>query len=130
MRGTTIFPAIFAVLVLAALGYLAIHNRESQIAYTRKDRSDILAIERACEAYALDHGGSWPVDLAALLVSEPGRRPYLKATRTPLDPWGRPYRYEAPEGECTSARIWTCGRDGLPGGEGDDADVGNWMFQR
>jgi hypothetical protein len=36
------------------------------------------------------------------------------------DGWGRPYRYESDGG---SARIWTLGRDGLPGGSGADADL-------
>jgi hypothetical protein len=36
------------------------------------------------------------------------------------DGWGRPYRYESDGG---SARIWTLGRDGIPGGTGADADL-------
>ncbi len=36
------------------------------------------------------------------------------------DGWGRPYRYESDGG---SARIWTLGRDGAPGGSGPDADI-------
>jgi general secretion pathway protein G len=36
------------------------------------------------------------------------------------DGWGRPYLYESDGG---SARIWTLGRDGVPGGTGADADI-------
>lgn len=36
------------------------------------------------------------------------------------DGWGRPYQYESDGG---SVRIWTLGRDGLPGGTGADADI-------
>jgi hypothetical protein len=36
------------------------------------------------------------------------------------DGWGRPYQYESDGG---SARIWTLGRDGVPGGSGADADL-------
>jgi general secretion pathway protein G len=36
------------------------------------------------------------------------------------DGWGRPYQYESDGG---SVRIWTWGRDGLPGGTGADADI-------
>jgi general secretion pathway protein G len=36
------------------------------------------------------------------------------------DGWGRPYLYESDGG---SARIWTLGRDGAPGGAGADADL-------
>jgi general secretion pathway protein G len=38
----------------------------------------------------------------------------------PDDGWGRPYHYESDGG---SVRIWTLGRDGLPGGTGADADL-------
>lgn len=36
------------------------------------------------------------------------------------DGWGRAYHYESDGG---SVRIWTLGRDGLPGGEGADTDL-------
>jgi len=96
---------------------------------SRKDRSDILAIEYACERYALEHEGEYPSDITDLLARVPGRRPYLAVATLPLDPWGRPYRFEPPAAEFEFARIWTFGRDGLPGGVGDDTDVGNWMWR-
>jgi general secretion pathway protein G len=38
----------------------------------------------------------------------------------PVDPWDRTYLYEVtPDGP----RAWTYGRDGEPGGEGDDEDI-------
>ena len=40
--------------------------------------------------------------------------------RVGYDGWGRPYQYESDGG---SARIWTLGRDGVPGGTGPDADL-------
>ena len=43
----------------------------------------------------------------------------------PLDPWGNPYQYLYP-GENGRFDIWTWGADGRPGGEGEDADIGNW----
>ena len=43
----------------------------------------------------------------------------------PLDPWGNPYQYMIP-GENGRYDIWSWGADGRPGGEGEDADIGNW----
>jgi len=40
--------------------------------------------------------------------------------RTPVDPWGRPYLYEVTD---DGPRAWTYGRDGEPGGDGEDGDV-------
>lgn len=42
------------------------------------------------------------------------RGPYLKGGKVPLDPWGRPFRYELADGQ---ARVATLGPDGK-GGEG------------
>jgi general secretion pathway protein G len=45
--------------------------------------------------------------------------------RVPKDPWGNPYQYLKP-GNNGEIDIYTLGRDGRPGGEGIDADIGNW----
>ena len=54
------------------------------------------------------------------------RGPYLSRV-VPLDPWGRPYVYVAPGVENPqSYDLYTLGRDGKIGGEGEDADVTSW----
>ncbi len=45
--------------------------------------------------------------------------------RMPKDPRDRPYLYENP-GKQGAPDIYSLGRDGQPGGDGPDADVGNW----
>ena len=53
------------------------------------------------------------------------RGPYIKQLRN--DPWGNPYQYAVPGAHHpTSFDIWSRGADGVDGGEGDNADVGNW----
>ena len=47
----------------------------------------------------------------------------------PVDPWGRPYLYLSP-GERGEVDIYTLGADGLSGGEGQNADIGNWRDDR
>lgn len=49
--------------------------------------------------------------------------PYLK--NLPKDPWSHDYIYTVPgqHGECD---IISYGSDGLPGGSGEAADIGNW----
>ncbi len=43
------------------------------------------------------------------------------------DPWGNPYQYRAPGAHRTSSYdIWSRGADGQDGGDGDNADIGNW----
>ncbi|MEM1264204.1 MAG: type II secretion system protein GspG, partial [Pseudomonadota bacterium] len=43
----------------------------------------------------------------------------------PVDPWENPYQYLSP-GSNGEIDIFTYGADGREGGEGIDADVGNW----
>ena len=59
-----------------------------------------------------------------LLYPEGG---YLEAM--PKDPWGRDYIYEYPGRRSTKFDLYTLGADGLEGGSGKDADIGNWMQQ-
>jgi len=42
----------------------------------------------------------------------------------PLDPWGKPYLYKAP-GEKGDFDIVSYGKDGQPGGSGENADITN-----
>lgn len=62
------------------------------------------------------------------LVTNPGMEnwegPYLKKA-LPNDPWGKPYHYQAP-GTHGEYDLFSYGRDGSPGGEGEDKDVASW----
>jgi len=42
-----------------------------------------------------------------------------------LDPWGNAYEYRNP-GERGAIDIFSLGADGEPGGEDQNADIGNW----
>jgi general secretion pathway protein G len=43
----------------------------------------------------------------------------------PKDPWGNEYLYEAPAPGQPQPKVMSYGKDGQPGGEGDDADMDN-----
>lgn len=62
------------------------------------------------------------------LVTNPGienwEGPYLKKA-LPNDPWGKPYHYQAP-GTHGEYDLFSYGRDGSAGGEGEDKDVASW----
>lgn len=65
--------------------------------------------------------------LRTLPSGEPAARgwrgPYLKKP-IPLDPWGRPYVYRSPgEKNPKGYDLLSLGRDGQPGGQGEDGDV-------
>ena len=80
--------------------------------------------------YRLD-AGHYPTSEQGLeaLVTRPQNEPkwsgpYLKKA-VPQDPWGRPYVYKFP-GEHGDYDIYSFGKDGQPGGQGDNADITNW----
>lgn len=93
-------------------------------------RAQIDALEKALEQYRLDLG-KYPTTeqgLTALNSAPPGEAkwsgPYLRK-EAPPDPWGRAYIYRFP-GEHGEFDLVSYGRDGRPGGDGEDQDIGNW----
>jgi len=100
-------------------------------------KAQINSLEGVLELYRMDNGRfpNSEQGLEALVTaptSEPAPRNYppggyLKGGRVPLDPWSSPYQYEAPgQHNRHSFDLWSYGADGNAGGEGVDADVGNW----
>lgn len=93
-------------------------DREAQVRRALADLS--LAIQQ----YATLEAGEYPRGLADLLAPPSGAPPLIQGQRVPLDPWGRPYRYDPPS-EGWGFRIYTLGRDGEAGGVDEDADRSN-----
>ena len=92
-------------------------------------RAQIDALGKALDQYRLDtgHYPSTEQGLDALMQrpqNEPKwNGPYLRKS-VPQDPWGRPYQYRAP-GEKGDFDLLSLGKDGAPGGNGEDADLSN-----
>jgi len=99
-----------------------------------KARSDIASLESALEQYSLDLY-TYPnaqQGLAALSAPPQGvdlalyrQGGYIRRVQT--DPWGNPYQYQFP-GTRSGGQydVFSFGADGQPGGEGPNADIGNW----
>ncbi len=132
--GFTLIELMVVILVLALLAGLVapqIFGRvsEARIA-TARTQIDLLGV--ALDNYRLDNG-FYPTTeqgLAALRekpVRDPApvswRGPYLRKD-VPLDPWNRRYLYRSPTTAGASGfDLSSLGRDGAPGGEGEDADL-------
>ena len=98
-----------------------------------KAKQDIRVLESALNLYRLDNY-VYPSTEQGLeaLVSQPGGEPQAKnwkqggyVDRLPKDPWGNGYQYLNP-GVHAEIDIFTHGADNRPGGEGVNADIGNW----
>ncbi len=131
-KGFTLIEIMVVVVIIGILaGIVApkIFGNVDKASITRA-KQDIQGIESALDMYKLDNFDYPSTDQGLeALVTNPGDvrnwRPggYLK--RLPKDPWGREYLYLSP-GEHGDVDIYTLGKDGQPGGEGSNADIGNW----
>ena len=98
-------------------------------------RQQIELLGTALDSYRLDnHAYPGTEQGLAALRTEPvtgdrpprWRGPYLRRA-VPDDPWKRPYVYVSPgRANPQGFDLYSLGRDGREGGEGEDADVTSW----
>lgn len=130
------FTLIELLVVLGIIALLAALVAPQVIRYLGTARSDtakaqLKNLESAIELYYLDTGTypSAESGLQALVAPPTGlaswKGPYLKKKEALFDPWGKPYQYRAP-GEHGNVDLFTLGRDGREGGDGEDKDVVSW----
>jgi general secretion pathway protein G len=133
MAGFTLIEIMVVVVILGILAALIAPNVISRIdeAQITKVRQDIRAIESALKLFRLDRFKYPSTDegLDALVTPPTDSAVTWPAggylDRIPKDPWDRPYLYLQP-GKNGEFDVYTLGRDGVEGGEGLDADIGNW----
>ena len=134
-RAFTLVEVMVVVVILGILAALIVPSiisrpDEARVAAARQD---VASLMQALKLYRLDNL-RYPTTEQGLqaLVSRPEAGPippnwktggYLD--RLPKDPWGRPYQYLNP-GLRGEIDIFSLGADGVPGGEGADADIGSW----
>ncbi|MBZ9558100.1 MULTISPECIES: type II secretion system major pseudopilin GspG [unclassified Modicisalibacter] len=129
-----IMVVIFIIgLLVAIVAPNVLSNQDD--AMQQKARADLSTLEQALDMYRLDNY-RYPTTQQGLaaLVSPPSSDPqpdnYRKGgyiRRLPEDPWGHPYHYASP-GQHGRVDLYSLGADDQPGGEGIDADIGNWML--
>lgn len=133
VRKVSGFTLLELLVVIVIIGLLAAYVGPKYFAQLGKSevtiaKAQIEAFEKSLDTYRLDVGRYPSTDegLAALMVAPAtaGAKwngPYLKKG-VPPDPWGHPYQYKAP-GTSAEFEIISLGRDGQPGGAGEDADI-------
>ena len=95
----------------------------------KKAEQDIGAINQAVTNYALRNGGTFPATLKDLITPDSNGNRYLARDSIPEDPWDNEYLYDPPIGG-KRHRVYTYGRDGLPGGPLDDGDFDSTMLPK
>jgi general secretion pathway protein G len=134
-RAFTLIELIVVIAIIAALAAVVAPSvfRNASDAKVTAARSQIEIFALALNAYRLDND-VFPTSAQGLeaLRTQPAadapnwRGPYVSKTIA-VDPWGRAYVYESPgRVNPTSFDLYSLGRDGRPGGEGEDADLTSW----
>jgi general secretion pathway protein G len=136
-HGFTLIEIMVVIVILGVLAALVVPKIMGRPDEARVGaaKQDVGAITQALKLYRLDNG-RYPSTEQGLnaLVIKPATEPipsnwkaggYLD--KLPKDPWGQSYQYLNPGlRNATDIDVFSFGADGKPGGEGNDADIGNW----
>jgi len=129
------FTLLELLVVIAIIGLLAAYVGPRYFSQIGKSevttaKAQIDAFSKALDTYRLDTGRFPTTEqgLGALLAAPAGTTkwngPYL-GKALPADPWGRAYVYRAPGTNGRDYELVSYGKDGVPGGSGEDADLTN-----
>lgn len=135
--GFTLVELMVVIVIIGLLAtVVAINVLPAQgKAMVGKARADISTLEQAIETYRLDNltfpdnaQGLQALVAAPQGLSQPERyREGGYVRRLPKDPWGQDYQYRRPSTHGSQFDVFSWGADGKEGGEGEDADLGNWQ---
>ncbi len=132
-RRSTGFTLLELLVVIVIIGLLAAYVGPKYFAQLGKSevtvaKAQMESFEKSLDTYRLDVG-RYPTTeegMAALMAAPATAAtkwngPYLKKA-VPLDPWGNAYVYRSP-GAKADYEIVSTGKDGQPGGTGENADI-------
>lgn len=129
-QGFTLLELLVVIVIIGLLAAYVGPRYFSQLGKSERGtaKAQIEGFGRALDNYRLDTGHYPDTSLGLkALVERPGSEPkwngpYLQKA-VPLDPWGNAYVYRKPSANGQDFDIFSYGKDGRPGGEGDNADI-------
>lgn len=134
-KGFTLMEILIVVVILSILAITVVPQflDAPDKARVTRAQADIKNLQTSLSMYKLDNF-NYPSTAQGLqaLVQKPSGSPEAKnwkpggyVEKLPNDPWGNSYQYLNP-GNRAAIDVYSFGADGQPGGEGFNADIGNW----
>jgi general secretion pathway protein G len=126
-RGFTLAEMMVVIVIIGLLATLVVPNviRRFFQAQSTTAKANIATIMQSLTEYAINNSGKYPETLEPLVTPDANGHCYLDGYngKLPKDPWKHEFQYEAPQPGHPSPRVFSLGKDGAPGGEGEDADI-------
>ena len=135
-RGFTLIEILVVVIIIGLLAAVIVPQVIGRVDEARisKAKQDIQSVETALTMYRLDNFKYPTTDQGLKALIQQPTDPSIKNWRpggylqrgSSKDPWGNDYQYVYPGTRGREFDLFSFGADGQQGGEGIDADIGNW----
>src|ERR1700729_3819096 len=134
-RGFTLIEIMVVVVIIGLLAAIIVPQVIDRVDEARvaKAKQDVQGLETALTMYRLDNSKYPTTDQGLKALSVQPTDPTIHHWRpggyiqhVSKDPWGADYQYVYPGTHGREYDLFSLGADGQPGGEGINADVGNW----
>jgi general secretion pathway protein G len=135
-RGFTLIEIMVVVIIIGLLAAVIVPQVVGRVDEARvsKAKQDIQSVETALTMYRLDNFKYPTTDQGLKALIQQPTDPSIKNWRpggylqrgSSKDPWGNDYQYVYPGSRGREYDLFSFGADGQTGGEGIDADLGNW----
>jgi general secretion pathway protein G len=135
MRGFTLIEIMVVVVIIGLLAAIIVPQVIDRVDEARvaKAKQDIQGLETALTMFRLDNSKYPSTDQGLKALSMQPTDPSIHHWRpggyiqhVSKDPWGADYQYVYPGTHGRDYDLFSLGADSQPGGEGINADIGNW----
>lgn len=126
-RGFTLAEMMVVIVIIGLLATLVVPNVIKRFfqAQSTTARANISTIMQSLSEYAINNSGKYPDSLEPLVTPDQNGHCYLDGFngKIPKDPWKNEFQYDPPQPGHPLPRVYSLGKDGQAGGEGEDADI-------